>query len=347
MADPDDSAVEQKLDATEHPLLKLHVVDHFLQYLSLPIFGLSAIVCRQWHFVTLTGKKATGVWERGVRSGELGDNGRHAPFWSSMCDMRNCVSDPTAGTLVDCLRSDLRSDLDHGGKNISVVSLFDATAGGPLSFDERDGVFLRLQGWAAAAAAEAGSAPGGARADSWEARLAGSVASAIARCQERHHLLGTSSSTRRLFSRVERVARTHVGFTVARRGTGGGDGDLRRLTAASIRRCAEGASEEEVVSWLQKGAQAVGILIVLLWESRTKDELLSSMEDEDAFWTLGSLSECPWYDLQTFSTSLASDDHPRMHQLRQLLDAHCPNVLVSVSFLIVDVFLFIALLTFG
>ena len=73
MENPPNSIIEQKIDSINHPLLSSPVVNHFLTYLSLPTFGSAATVCKKWHHETLTGSKATYVWERGVRQGEIAD----------------------------------------------------------------------------------------------------------------------------------------------------------------------------------------------------------------------------------------------------------------------------------
>jgi hypothetical protein len=191
MENPPNSIIEQKIDSINHPLLSSPVVNHFLTYLSLPTFGSAATVCKKWHHETLTGSKATYVWERGVRQGEIAD-GRHSSFWSSMCDMRNCIADhSTAGSLVNCLKNDKHR---RG-------SLFSISSGGSLSFSKRKGIFLRLQAWAAAAIIQNISL----RADTWQAKLATVVVGAVISFQSRYDLNGSSRSRKRFFDSVTSV----------------------------------------------------------------------------------------------------------------------------------------------
>ena len=317
--EPSSSTIAQKLNDIEHPLLKSNIVDHLLTLLSLPTFGLAARVCKKWHAETLTGN-ATIVWERGVRSGEIAD-GRHSPFWSSMSDMRNCIVDPTSGNLISCLRDDNRRR-----SSMHSVSLFDPEVGGALSFSNRAGVYLRLQAWAASAILQHPTL----RADTWEAKLAASVSGAIESFRIRHGLNFASNSLQRLMERVTSVACAYIGFVVVRRSSSNGIVDGMTLTSSSISKASQNVSDQEISTWCQLGARSVPILCVLLWESRTRDALMSTIEDEDAFWTLSILNECPWYGMATFSTSSSltiDDSHPRINQLRILLDLHIPNVI--------------------
>ena len=248
--------VAREVAAAPNSLTKVAVLDGVLPFLPFPEFGAAARVCKVWHSVTLgsnigavdedvaigraAATAAIGTWRRGVRQGEI-NPGKHFPFWVSVCAMRNCIDDATAGSLVRCMR-----DHSQAMQSVSAAmnaaattaksgsfasqptgyapdSLFDADSGGELAFRRRVGVFSRLQSWASTIPSAEGPSA------SWKARAAASIDRALVRFLRRQkslreHTVPASSSSssssaamsQALRDRVTRIARAYVGFVVAR-----------------------------------------------------------------------------------------------------------------------------------
>jgi hypothetical protein len=343
--------IQHEIDAALAPLRKRAVLDHTLQFLPLGEFARAARVSWLWHGVTVGGGESTRVWKRGVRRGSSMDSGRgeigvckgrRLAFWSAMCNIRNCVADPSAGSLTRCLCDHERSR-ESGGAMASL--LFDHEAGGDLAFRRRQGVFPRLEKWARVAATT-----------DWVIALASKVSGEIARFRRRLGALDTGHPLDALFERVAVVARSYAGFVAVRAVLSSLPRTLSYPSVlisavADLPRAADlvAGAERAVAGWLDAGAQAVPLVAMLLWETQHYssasapfsssaslgapsssydggDPLVRQIENEDAFWTLAVLRESLWFDLQHMQN--ADNEY---HDLRELLRRYTPSILAHLD----------------